>query len=75
MNEATMTVRVDKAEKSLISDFAKMKGVSASRFIRECVLRDIEDQIDVQAYLSAKEEYDKNPAGCSLDDAERILGL
>ena len=38
MLEATMTVRVDDSEKSLISDYARMFGTTASQFMRRCAL-------------------------------------
>ena len=75
MLEATMTVRMDEGEKSLISDYARMFGTTASQFMRRCALERIEDEIDVEAYRKAKAAYDANPVSYSLDEAERMLGL
>lgn len=75
MLEATMTVRMDDSEKSLISDYARMFGTTASQFMRRCALERIEDEIDVEAYRKAKAAYDANPVSYSLDEAEMMLGL
>lgn len=73
--DATMTIRLDKAEKDLVSEFARVSGMSTSQFMRRCALERIEDEIDVEAYKRAKAEYDANPASYSLDEVERMLGL
>lgn len=75
MLEATMTIRMDDSEKSLITDYARMYGTSASQFMRRCTLERIEDEIDVNAYKEAKALYDTNPVSYTLDEAEGLLGL
>ena len=75
MLESTMTVRLDEKEKSLISDYARMFGMSASQFVRRCALERIEDEIDIEAYKAAKAEYDANPTSYSLSEVKEMLGL
>ena len=43
MLEATMTVRLSQAEKSLIADYAQIIGMNTSQFMRQCVLEQIEN--------------------------------
>ncbi|NHM16087.1 CopG family transcriptional regulator [Eggerthellaceae bacterium zg-887] len=75
MLEATMTVRLDEGEKTLIADYAHTLGTSASQLMRRCTLERIEDEIDVDAYRAAKAEFDKNPISYSNDEVLREFGL
>lgn len=61
MSSATMTVRMDTAEKSLIASYAKVFGTSASEFMRRCALDRIEDELDLKAWEVAKAEFDADP--------------
>ena len=61
MASATMTVRMDDAEKTLISDYARAFGTSASDFMRKCALERIEDELDLKAWYEAKAEFDADP--------------
>lgn len=73
--DATVTVRMDREEKDVIADFAKLFGVSVSQFMRDCALERIEDEIDVEAYKRAKAEYEANPISYSCDEVMREFGL
>lgn len=73
--DATVTVRMDKGEKEVISDYAKLFGVSVSQFMRDCALERIEDEIDVEAYKRAKAEYEANPVSYSCEEVMREFGL
>lgn len=73
--EATMTVRMDDSEKSLIADYARILGVSASQFMRRCALERIDDEIDIESYKRAKTAYDANPVSYTIDEVEEMLGL
>lgn len=61
MASATMTIRMDSSEKTLISDYAQTFGTSVSEFMRRCALERIEDELDLEAWKAAKEEFDKDP--------------
>lgn len=75
MLSSTMTVRMDASEKSIISDFAKLYGISASQFLRKCALERIEDEIDIQLYKEAKAEYETDHVSYTLDETKQMLGL
>ena len=75
MLEATMSVRMSDGEKSLITDWAKTCGLTASQFMRRCALEAIEDELDVQAYLDAEAEFDADPVTHPNDDVMREFGL
>ena len=74
MPSATMTIRMEEAEKSLISSYAKTFGTSASDFVRRCVLERIEDELDLEAWKKAKAEFDADPVTISsVDIAKKYL--
>lgn len=68
MSSSTMTIRLDAAEKQLISDYAKTFGVSVSEFARESILQKIEDELDLKAWYDAKSEFDEDPVIISAED-------
>ena len=61
MSTTTITLRIDSAEKQLISDYARTFGVSVSEFVRETTLRRIEDELDLVAWKQAKAEFEADP--------------
>lgn len=61
MSTSTITVRLNSAEKQLISDYARTFGVSASEFVRETTLRRIEAELDLVAWEQAKAELEADP--------------
>ena len=75
MQEATMSVRMSTAEKNLITDWANANGTSASAFVRRAALEAIEDELDVQAYIKAEEEFEAHPVTYSHDEVMREFGL
>lgn len=68
MASATMTIRMDSAEKSLIADYARTFGESASEFMRKCALDRIEDELDLSAWREAKDEFEADPVTISAAD-------
>lgn len=71
MASTTMTVRLDAAEKDLIAGYAKTFGTTSSDFLRRCALQRIEDELDYAEALSAKEEFDRDPATASFAEIEK----
>jgi len=63
-----MTIRIDADDKSLITDYAKTFGKTASDFMREAALGRIEDELDLRTWEEAKEEYDKDPVTYSAEE-------
>ena len=71
MASATMTIRLDSTEKSLISDYAKAFGTTASDFMRRCTLEHIEDALDLKAWQEAKAEFDADPVTIPASEIAR----
>ena len=65
MASATMTIRLDDKEKSLISDYAAAFGTSVSEFMRKAALERIEDELDLKAWEDAKAEFEADPVTIS----------
>lgn len=74
MSTTTMTIRMDVAEKNLISDYAQAFGTSVSDFMRRCALERIEDELDLRAWREAKAAYEADPISFSAQEiAEKYL--
>lgn len=74
MATTTMTIRLDGAEKSLISDYAAAFGTSVSEFMRNAALERIEDELDLKAWEEAKAELESDPVTYSAAEmAEKYL--
>lgn len=65
---STMTIRMGTDEKSLINDYAKTFGMTASEFVRTAVLEHIEDELDLRDWYAAKAEFDADPATYTADE-------
>lgn len=61
MASATMTIRLESAEKALISNYAAAFGTSVSEFVRNAALERIEDELDLKAWEAAKAEFESDP--------------
>ena len=70
-----MSLRVSPEEENLIKEYAKMKNMSVSELIRQAVLEQIEDEIDLKAAEQAYEEYLANPVTHGFDEVVKELGL
>lgn len=69
-----VVVFVKESEKTLIADFAKASRLSVSELMRRCALERIEDELDAEAWETAKAEFDANPVAIPADDiAEKYL--
>ena len=71
----TITLRISDDESSVIRDYARLKGVSVSEFMRRAALEKIEDELDLRAGETAWAKYQANPESCSLDEIEKEFGL
>lgn len=71
----TMTVRLSSDDKEIIARYAQTKGRSVSDIMREAILERIEDELDLNLYRQAIEEYRKNPASYSLEETAKLLGI
>jgi len=68
MESTTMTIRLDKDDKILITAYAKTFGKSVSDFMRESALERIEDELDLRTWDDARHEYDKDPVSFSSEE-------
>jgi RHH-type rel operon transcriptional repressor/antitoxin RelB len=68
MMTTTLTLRLDEAEKKLLSDYAKTFGMSVSEFVRRSALERIEDELDLRAWDEAKSEFDADPVTFTPED-------
>lgn len=71
MASATMTIRLDNKEKSLISDYAAAFGTSVSEFMRTAALERIEDELDLRTWEEAKAEFEADPVTVSAAEIAR----
>lgn len=71
----TISVRVSKSDETLIKRYAKLKNISISELVRSSVIARIEDEIDLESYNRAFEEYKKDSTTYSLDEVKKELGL
>jgi hypothetical protein len=68
----TITLRLDEAEKALIAEYAKMRGIGISETLRKAILEKIEDEIDLAAAEKAYAEYQRNPIVYSLEEVNAM---
>ena len=58
MSTATFTVRLPEEEKRLISDYARVLGISVSELARQSIMERSEDEVDTRELLEAIREDD-----------------
>ena len=71
---ATMTIRMEDAEKRLVTEFAKTFGMTTSDWVRKTILEAIEDAIDLTIADEAYKEYLVDPVEYTLDEVMEELG-
>lgn len=71
----TYTMRMQEGQKKLISEYAKMQGVSMADLMISSTLDVIEDALDLRDWKTAKAEFDANPVTRCNDEVMREFGL
>lgn len=71
----TISLRLSDKEAMLFRRYAELNNVSVSELVRQSVMERIEDELDLQAYEKALEEYEANPSTYSHNEVKEILGL
>lgn len=71
----TISMRLSEKDSVLIRQYAELKGLTVSEFMRRCAIEKIEDEFDLQAFEQAYAEYEADPTTFSLDEVEKELGL
>ena len=71
----TISIRLNPAEDELIRSYANMHGMTVSEFMRQRAIEKIEDDLDLELFKEAKENFKRNPKRYTLEEAEKELGL
>lgn len=71
----TVSIRLNQAENELIRNYADMHGITVSELMRQSVLEKIEDELDLELFREAKEDFKENSKVYTLEEAEKELGL
>ena len=71
----TISVRLSDRDTELVKAYAEMNNISLSDLVRNAVLEKIEDEIDLEAYNRAIEEYKKDPKTYTMEEIKKELGV
>lgn len=71
----TVSLRLTKKENTLIRNFAEIKGISVSEFLRESALDEIRNQLDLLTFDEAFQKYLEQPEFLSAKELKEKLGL
>lgn len=63
-----ISLRINPDDEKLIKEYAKSKNISVSALFRQSVLEKIEDDIDLDLYKQAMQEYNENPESISFEE-------
>ena len=71
----TISLRLSEQDAMLFKKYAELNNITVSELVRQSVMERIEDELDLQAYEKAMEEYKANPVTYSHDEVRRMLEL
>ena len=71
----TFTMRLDESQKTLISEYASVMGISMAELMLNATMDVIEDAIDLRTWHEAKAEHEANPVTYSHDEIMKEFGL
>lgn len=69
------SIRFSKEEEEIIKQYAMLYDMKISEVIRKATMEMIEDDMDVRAFMEAKEKFEKNPKTFSHEDVGKELGF
>ena len=69
---AGLSLRLDDRDSELIKKYAELKHVTISKLVRDAVIAQIEDEIDIDLFDKALKNTTKT---YTLDEVKRALGL
>lgn len=72
LETTTITFRIPKEEKLLVSEYAKLHHISLTELYRKALLEQIEDEVDLETLRKAMDES-KDDNGISQEDMEKLL--
>lgn len=70
-----VSLRLNEKENKLIRNYAEIKGITVSEFLRESALKEIQRELDLLTFDEAFSIYLKNPKLMSSKDLKKKLGL
>lgn len=73
--QKTISIRITDDEKLLIQKVAKFHNMTVSDFIKTNVIKNIEDEFDIQLADERYSEHLKNPQTKDHDELMKELGL
>ncbi|NLW15972.1 MAG: hypothetical protein GX038_06935 [Erysipelothrix sp.] len=71
----TVSLRLSDKDNKIIRNFAEIKGLSISEFLRESALNEIHRELDIYTYEEAYEKHIKKPKLISGLELRQKLGL
>lgn len=71
----TVSLRLNDKENSLIRNFAEIKGMTVSEFLRESALNEIRHELDVYTFEEAYQKHIKKPKTLTGPELREALGL
>lgn len=71
----TISLRLSEQDAMLFKKYAELNNITVSELVRQSVMERIEDELDLQAFDKAMEEYKENPVTYSHDEVRRMLEL
>lgn len=71
----TLSLRVSSDEDKLLRSYADVKGISLNDLLKNAAIEKIEDEIDLETYNKALEEFEKNPVTYSHEEVMKELGF
>ena len=70
MSSTVMTIRLSEEEKAIFTKYAGVFNQNVSEFVRETVLRRIEDELDLKIWDQVMEEFERDPITFSAEEIE-----
>lgn len=70
---ADILLKINPEDEKVIKEYAKSKNISVSTLFRNSVLEKIEDDIDLNLYKQAMQDFEENPESLSFDDMREEL--
>lgn len=71
----TVSLRLNEKENTLIRNFAEIKGISISEFLRESALNEIKNQLDSLTFDEAMARHTDTTSLLTSEELKSRLGL
>lgn len=64
----TISLKINPDDEKIIKEYAKSKKIPVSTLFRDAVFEKIENEMDLNLYKQAIQEYQENPDSISFED-------